>query len=141
MLEGRDGAVLKDWLKSHQKIRLVARDRASSYASAISEVLPECTQVADRFHLMQNLLERMKEIFKTELPSTILIKDGKVVGQLQKTESREEAFDKSRLEGISYDNLPPTDESGAEVAFVSRKRNLNSLEYKSQQKNRKKNSS
>ena len=79
LLEGRDGMALKEWLECHKKIRLIARDRASVYASAISEVLPECTQVADRFHLMQNLLERMKDIFKNEIPSTIFIKDGAVL--------------------------------------------------------------
>ena len=69
LLDGRDGAPLKEWLKSHKKVRLAARDRASAYASAISEMLPDCIQVADRFHLLQNLLEYMKDIFKEEMPS------------------------------------------------------------------------
>ncbi|MFR8540858.1 MAG: transposase [Enterocloster sp.] len=34
----------------HNKVRLVARDRANAYASAISEILPDCVQVADQFH-------------------------------------------------------------------------------------------
>ena len=34
----------------HHKVRIVARDRASAYATAISEILPDCIQVADRFH-------------------------------------------------------------------------------------------
>ena len=53
LLDGRDGEPLKEWLKSHNKVRLVARDRASAYASAINEILPDCMQVADRFHLLQ----------------------------------------------------------------------------------------
>ncbi len=68
LLDGRDGGSLKKWLKSHNKVRLVARDRASAYASAINEILPDCMQVADRFHLLQNLLEYMKDIFKEECP-------------------------------------------------------------------------
>lgn len=75
LLNGRDGEPLKEWLKHHKKIKLVARDRASAYATAISEVLPDCIQVADRFHLLQNLLVRMKDIFKEELPAEILIED------------------------------------------------------------------
>ena len=90
LLEGRDGAPLKEWLKGHKKIRLVARDRASAYASAISEVLPECTQVADRFHLMQNLLDKMKDIFKNEIPSTIFIKDGAVLDKAPRKGSQGE---------------------------------------------------
>ena len=67
LLEGRDSAPLKEWLNGHKKIRLVARNRASAYASAISEVLPESTQAADRFHLMQNLLNKMKDIHCRQL--------------------------------------------------------------------------
>lgn len=140
LLEGRDGASLKEWLKCHRKIRLVARDRASSYASAISEVLPECTQVADRFHLMQNLLDRMKDIFKSEIPSTIFIRDGAVLDKSPKKEVREKVFNEERLDGISYDNSPPVDENGAKIEFKSKKRNLNSKQYKKNANNRKKNS-
>ena len=74
------------------------------------------------------------------MPSTILIRNGEVVNELQKTESREDAFDKRRLEGISYDNQPPVDESGKEVVFKSKKRNLNSGQYKRMKESRKKNS-
>ena len=56
LLDGRDGPTLREWLKQHKKIKVVARDRASAYAKAISEVLPECVQVADRFHLLQTLM-------------------------------------------------------------------------------------
>lgn len=140
LLEGRDGAPLKEWLKGHKKIRLVARDRASAYASAISEVLPECTQVADRFHLMQNLLDKMKDIFKNEIPSTIFIKDGAVLDKAPEKEVREKGFDGNLLDGISYDNSPPVDENGAEIEFKSKKRNLNSKQYKKNACNREKNS-
>lgn len=141
LLEGRDGTPLKEWLKGHKKIRLVARDRASAYASAISEVLPECTQVADRFHLIQNLLDRMKDIFKDEIPSAIFIRDGAVLDKTPKKEAREKGFDGNLLDGLSYDNSPPVDENGAEIAFKSKKRNLNSRQYKKNAGNREKNSS
>jgi hypothetical protein len=140
LLEGRDGAPLKEWLKGHKKIRLVARDRASAYASAISEVLPKCTQVADRFHLMQNLLNKMKDIFKNEIPATIFIKDGAVLDKAPEKEVREKGFDGNLLDGISYDNSPPVDEDGAEIEFKSKKRNLNSKQYKKNACNREKNS-
>lgn len=79
LLDGRDGPTLREWLKQHKKIKVVARDRASAYAKAISEVLPECVQVADRFHLLQNLIEHLKDIFKNELPAEIFIRDGQVL--------------------------------------------------------------
>lgn len=140
LLEGRDEKTLKDWLKEHKKVRLVARDRASAYASAITEILPECTQVADRFHLMQNLLNRIKDIFKEEIPATIFIKDGAILDKAPQKETREKTFDESLLTGISYDNSVPLDENGNEIVFKSKKRNLNSKQYRNQAESRKKNS-
>ena len=81
LLDGREGEPLKNWLERHKKIRLVARDRASAYAAAISAVLPDCVQVADRFHLLQNLLEHLKDIFKEDLQTKIFILDGNVLDQ------------------------------------------------------------
>ena len=64
LLEGRDSKTLEDWLNNHKKVKLVAKDRASAYASAINKVLPECVQVADKYRLLENLLEKLKDIFK-----------------------------------------------------------------------------
>ena len=79
LLDGRDADTLKAWLKTHTKIKTVARDRASAYAKAISEILPDCMQVADRFHLIANLIDKMREIFKEDIPAELFIKDGKVL--------------------------------------------------------------
>ncbi|MFR4783080.1 MAG: transposase [Pilosibacter sp.] len=51
---------LKEWLKNNQHIKTVTRDRANAYSSAIQEILPDAMQIADRFHLHQNLLEAIK---------------------------------------------------------------------------------
>ena len=79
LLEGRDADTLKTWLKTHTKIKTIARDRASAYAKAVSEILPDCMQVADRFHLIANLIDKMREIFKEDIPAELFIKDGKVL--------------------------------------------------------------
>ena len=73
VLDGRDGKGLKDWLKSNKHIKAVTRDRASAYAAAIQEVLPDAIQVADRFHLHQNLLEVVKKSLNSFVPVTIKI--------------------------------------------------------------------
>lgn len=52
---------------------MVTRDRASAYAKVISEELPDAMQVADRFHLHQNLLETIKKALNQEIPATISI--------------------------------------------------------------------
>ncbi len=60
LLDGRDGKSLKEWLKDNKHIKVVLRDRASEYAKAISEELPDVMQAADRFHLHHNFLEVIK---------------------------------------------------------------------------------
>lgn len=70
---GRDGDALRKWLKNNKHIKVITRDRASAYAKVIAEELPDAMQVADRFHLHQNLLEAIKKALNHELPATIKI--------------------------------------------------------------------
>jgi len=140
LLDGRDAATLKEWLKNHNKIRLVARDRASAYAAAINEILPDCIQVADRFHLLQNLIERMRDIFNAELPKEILIKDGEIMGSApKKVKKLKVALDSKQLDKYEYDNEAPVDENGSAVSYDNKKRNLDSEEYRQFAESRKKN--
>lgn len=73
VLEGRNGESLRERLKENKHVKRVTRDRASAYAKVISEVLPETMQIADRFHLHQNLLSAVKEALKSELPNKIAL--------------------------------------------------------------------
>lgn len=140
LLDGRDGEPLKEWLKSHNKIRLVARDRANAYASAISEILPDCVQVADRFHLLQNLLGYMKDIFKKEMPDKLYIQNGEISENAPDKMWREKAPDNSLLDSLHYDNTPPRDADGNELLYDNKKHDLNSVQYQHQEEMRKKNS-
>lgn len=44
---------------------IVTRDRAGSYAAAIKACAPQALQVADRFHLLQNLSDALDTYFKS----------------------------------------------------------------------------
>ncbi len=140
LLDGRDGIPLKQWLRSHKKIRLVARDRASAYATAINEVLPDCIQVADRFHLLQNLLKYMKDIFKEEMPSRLYIQNGTISEKTPKKILKEKVPDNSFLDSLHYDNTPPVDSKGNEIIYDDKKHYLDSAQYQYQKNMRKKNS-
>jgi len=50
------------WLQNHPGIEIAARDRASSYADALSVGAPGAIQVADRYHLVKNLSDALKEV-------------------------------------------------------------------------------
>lgn len=65
LLKDRSADTLAEWLKAHSGIKIVSRDRAKAYASGISQGAPEAIQVADRFHLLQNLSETLERVFHT----------------------------------------------------------------------------
>lgn len=64
---------LREWLKQNQQIKAVTRDRASAYAKALSDELPDVMQIADRFHLHQNLLTAVKKALNRAIPASIKI--------------------------------------------------------------------
>lgn len=60
LLADRTAEAVLPWLEQHQEIEVVSRDRASAYAEAVQRALPHATQVADRYHLIQNLREHLQ---------------------------------------------------------------------------------
>lgn len=139
LLEGRDGKTFREWLEGHKKIKIVTRDRASAYASAISEILPECIQVADRFHLLQNMVDRLREIFKDEVPAEIFIKDGNVLETPPKKVYAVNIPDERVLGAVRYDNSPPQNPDGFVLEFDNKNRDLDSRQYRESKEKGKKN--
>ena len=89
ILEGRDENTLKAWLEQNKHVTTITRDRASAYARAIEEVLPDVMQIADRFHLHQNLLEAVNKILGREVAATTAIPHAKETIIPQKNEQQE----------------------------------------------------
>lgn len=52
---------LTKWLRRHPEIAVVSRDRCGLYAKAARQRAPQALQVADRFHLVQNLPQAIEE--------------------------------------------------------------------------------
>lgn len=65
VLEGRDAQPLIRWLRAHPPIRVLARDRAEAYALAGRTAAPGALQVADRFHLVCNVSDALKELVRS----------------------------------------------------------------------------
>jgi transposase len=62
LLPDRTKETLATWLKEHPGARVVARDRAPSYAGAVSEGAPNAKQVADRWHLLDNAGDALERV-------------------------------------------------------------------------------
>lgn len=61
-MEGRTAEGLRDWLKAHPGIEVITRDRSGEYARGAREGAPKAIQVADRWHLRQNLEQVLERI-------------------------------------------------------------------------------
>ena len=64
LLPDRSAETLDAWLREHPGVQLIARDRASEYAEAAARAAPGAVQVADRFHLMQNVREMLQRLLE-----------------------------------------------------------------------------
>lgn len=64
LLPDRSEETLEAWLRAHPEIEVVSRDRAGAYAEAVKKGAPQAQQVADRFHLLLNLREGLKDLME-----------------------------------------------------------------------------
>lgn len=55
LLSSRTPSDVSCWLKAHQTIQFVSRDRSAEYKQGIDLGAPQATQIADRWHLHKNL--------------------------------------------------------------------------------------
>jgi transposase len=69
LLAERKAEPLIDWLQAHPGVEVVSRDRAPAYAEAARKGAPEAVQVADRWHLLQNLVEALERCLLRFRPS------------------------------------------------------------------------
>jgi transposase len=62
ILPDRKEETVEAWLLTHPEIEVVSRDRGGEYAAAARKGAPQAQQVADKFHLLLNLREKLKEL-------------------------------------------------------------------------------
>lgn len=64
LLPDRTAETLEAWLKEHPGVEILSRDRSKTYRRGMNNGAPDAIQVADRFHLLQNLQEVIEKVFR-----------------------------------------------------------------------------
>ncbi|WP_248633263.1 ISL3 family transposase [Cereibacter changlensis] len=69
LLPDREPATVEAWLRAHPQVEVVARDRNGGYGSAIAKALPKAVQVADRWHLLENVGAAFLSAVQSSMPA------------------------------------------------------------------------
>jgi transposase len=64
LLPDKNAETFATWLKAHPTITVITRDRDSAFADGAREGAPQAIQVADRFHLHQNLGDALQRLLQ-----------------------------------------------------------------------------
>lgn len=61
LLPDREAATIAAWLQRHPELEVIARDRGDAMIEAATTGAPQARQVADRWHLLHNLIDPLEE--------------------------------------------------------------------------------
>jgi transposase len=95
LLPDREPATIETWLAAHPEIIVVSRDRGGGYGQAAANAAPQAVQVADRWHLMENVSAAFLEAVRRSMRSIREVLNATVINPALLT----------RAERIQYDGF------------------------------------
>ena len=117
IFEGIAAKDLTAWLQGHPQVEVLARDRAWAYRLAGQTALPQAQQVADRFHLVQNVGLALKDLLHSRRWQ-LLESSGEVV-------SAPSGSGATRFKRGHWEAVRALKDSGLSLSAIARKLGLN----------------
>lgn len=123
LLPDRDSTSAAAWLARYPSIEIVSRDRAGEYAEAARLGAPQAVQVADRFHLSQNLHEAVDKAIRrrySEIHQLLAPIQEVVLGKdlpLKRDDAAKEATQKRRM--ARYEQVKLLHEQGYSLVQIA----------------------
>jgi transposase len=106
LLPDREATSAAAWLARYPSIEIVSRDQGGEYAEAARTGAPQAVQIADRFHLSQNLHEAVDKAIRrhySEIHQILAPAQEVVLGEdlpLKRDDAAKEATQKRRMASI-----------------------------------------
>jgi transposase len=123
ILPDRDAASAAAWLARYPSIEIVSRDRGGEYAEAARVGAPQAVQIADRFHLSQNLHEAIDQTIRrrfSEIHQLLAPSQAMVIGEdlpLKRDDAAKAATQKRRM--ARYERVKVLHEQGYSLAQIA----------------------
>ena len=64
LLPEKSAESFANWLREHPGVEIISRDRCKEYINGANEGAPDAIQVADRWHLLNNLRDTLKKLME-----------------------------------------------------------------------------
>jgi len=145
LLPAKSAESFANWLKEHPGVEVVSRDRCKEYINGANEGASDAIQVADRWHLLNNLRDTLKKLMEgkraclvaaadkseTDGPNqAVLIESGVDSVELPKTPPKLTKAEKERLSRQQrhqerFEEARKLHELGASKSEIARRLNIN----------------
>jgi transposase len=124
LLPERSAETLAAWLQAHPGVEIIRRDRCGMYAEGATRGAPTALQVADRWHLLQNLREALERVLESHPASLQAV--ALAVRPRSKGEEHRRHLHRSQRQG-RYHQVLSLHNQGHSERRIARQLNLNRL--------------